>query len=360
MTRTRLMPGERRIPTQDEFRTMGKGKSVSFETLARMVPDTHSRVSRFAQTLNFRSARLSKDPDSPGSAPRAALESKMEILAKSRMEMLLVMVAATTALFAQSSGPDKPQSLVGVLDARQIVGPSVAATERSWEVRDHYTYMERNEDRRLDPLGHVKSENVDVSRMILVNGARFEQLMEHNGQLPSASEQRKLDEDLEKLKHETPAEKTARLRKDQENRSFLRDVLEAFDFHLIGEEVLGGRAAYVLRATPHSGYHAHGKYGKMFSKVEGKLWVDKQDFGWIKVDGEVTQSFSMGLFVARVQRGSHIILEQTNVGDAVWVPKRLEVRASARILFLKSLAIERILTYSDYRPVADSPYSVSR
>jgi hypothetical protein len=83
--------------------------------------------------------------------------------------------------------------------------------------------------------------------------------------------------------------------------------------------------------------------------VEGKLWVDKQDFGWIKIDGKVTQSFSMGLFAARVERGSHIILEQTCVGDGVWVPKRREVRASARILFLKRLDIERILTYSGYR-----------
>jgi len=127
----------------------------------------------------------------------------MGILAKSRMEMLLVMVAASAALFAQSSRPDKSQNHASVLDASQIVGPSVAATERSWEVRDHYTYMERDEDRRLDSLGQVESENVDVTRMILVNGARFEQLMEHNGQVPSAKEQKKSDEDLEKLKHET-------------------------------------------------------------------------------------------------------------------------------------------------------------
>jgi hypothetical protein len=234
------------------------------------------------------------------------------------------------------------------------VGLSTAATERSWQAGDQYTYMERDEDRRLNSLGQVKSENVDVTRMILVDGARFKQLMEHNGQLPSVKEQRKRDEDLDKLKHEMPEEKTARLSKEQENRSFLRDVLEAFDFHLMGEEVVDGRPAYVLQATPHPGYHAHGKYGKMFSKVEGKLWVDNQDFGWIKVDGQVTQSFSMGLFVARVERGSHIILEQTCVGDAVWVPKGLEVWASARILFLKSLDIERILTYSDYRLVVDS------
>ena len=278
----------------------------------------------------------------------------MEILTKSCIQMLLVMAAASTALFA------KPQEYASVADARQIVSPSVVATERSWQARDHYTYMERDEDRRLNSQGQMKSENVDVSRMIVVNGARFEQLIERNGQLPSAKEQKKSDDDLDKLKHETADEQNARLRKNQDNRAFLRDVLEAFDFRLIDEEMVDGRPAYVLQATPHPGYHAHGKYAKMLSRVEGKLWVDKQDFGWIKVDGEVTQSFSMGLFVARVERGSHIILEQACVGDAVWVPKRLEIRATARILFLKSLDIERILTYSDYRLAADGPYSVSK
>jgi hypothetical protein len=284
----------------------------------------------------------------------------MEILTKSGTGMLLVMVAASTALFGQSRAPDTPQKQVSVADVRQIMSPSVVATERSWQARDHYTYTERDENRRLTSQGQVKSENVDVSRMLVVNGARFEQLMERNGQLPSTREQKKSDDDLDKLRHETSDEQTARLRKDQENRAFLGDVVEAFDFRLIDEEVVGGRPAYVLQATPHPGYHAHGKYGKMFSRVEGKLWVDKQDFGWIKVDGEVTQSFTMGLFVARVERGSHIILEQTCVGDAVWVPKRLEIRAMARILFLKNLDIDRILTYSDYRLAADGPYSVSK
>jgi hypothetical protein len=286
----------------------------------------------------------------------------MEIRAKSPVEVLLVMLAASVVLFAQSAGssPGNLQDLASVLDTRQIVGLSIAATERSWQARDRYTYMERDEDRRLNSFGQMNSEDVEVTRMTLVNGARFEQLVEHNGHLPSAKEQKKSNEDLDKLKHETPAEKTARFYKDQENRSFLRDLLEAFDFHLIGEEIVGGRPTYIFQATPHPGYHAHGKYGKIFSKVEGKLWVDKQDFGWIKVDGEVTESFSMGIFVARVQRGSHIIMEQTCVGDAVWVPKRLEMRASARILFLKSLDIDRILTYWDYRGATDGSYSVSR
>ena len=284
----------------------------------------------------------------------------MEILARFRIGALLAVVAASSPLLAQSGGPDKPQSLPTVLDARQIVSQSLLATERSWQARGEYVFVERDEDRRLDSQGAVKSQNVDVTKMTLVNGIRFEELMEHNGQLPSADDQKKRDVEIEKLKHETTAERDERLRKDQDNRSFLHVLLEAFDFRLVGEEIVDGRPAYVLEATPHPGYHASGKYGKLLSRVQGKLWVDKQDFGWTKVDGEVTQSFSMGIFVARVLRGSHIILEQTCVGEAVWVPKRLEMRASAKILFLKSLDIARILTYSDYRPATDGSYSVSR
>ena len=284
----------------------------------------------------------------------------MPIASKYGVQMLLLSIAASTALLAQSSKPETTQSQPSLPDARQVVLPSVLATQRSWQARDHYTYVERDEDRRLNSLGQVKSESVDVTRMMVVNGARFEQLLEHNGLPPSAREQKKSNDDLDRLKHETPDERAAQVRKDEENRAFLRDVLEAFDFRLVGEEIVGGRPAYVLQATPHPGYRAHGKYAKVFPRVEGKLWVDKQDFGWIKVDGQVTQSFSLGLILARVERGSHIIMEQTCVGQEVWVPKRIEIRATARILFLKSLDVQRTLTYTDYRPASDGPYSASK
>ena len=286
----------------------------------------------------------------------------MGILTKSAIQVLAIVFAACSALIAQSdeSPAVKPENQTSILDANQIVELSIAATERNWLVRDHYTYTERDEDRRLDSLGEVKSEDAEVTKMILVNGARFEELIEHNGRPPSVEEQRRNEEGLDKLKHETRGEQDDRLRKMEENRSFLRDVLDAFDFNLVGEEIAEGRPAYVLLATPHVGYRAHGKFGKMFSNVRGKLWVDKQDFGWIKLEGQVTQAFSMGLFVARVQRGTHILLEETCVGGEVWVPKRIEVRASARILFLKSLDIDRVLTYSDYDRVTDGPYLAGR
>jgi hypothetical protein len=77
----------------------------------------------------------------------------MVIAAKSGVQMLLLMIAALTAFVAQTSRPDASQNQASVTDARQVVLPSVLATQRSWQARDHYTYVERDEDRRLNSLG---------------------------------------------------------------------------------------------------------------------------------------------------------------------------------------------------------------
>jgi hypothetical protein len=265
---------------------------------------------------------------------------------------IIITFAACALLFDQSHvDPLKAQNLSNVPDVHRIVESSIAATQRHWQARLHYTYIERDEDRRRDPDGRVMSEHVDVSRTILVNGVPFEQFVERDGRRPpSAGEERKQKEELDKLKRETPAARAERLRKqEEETASIVREVPMAFDFQLVGEETVNGRPAYVLQATPHPGYHAQGKYGSMFPKVAGKLWVDKQDLGWIKVEGQVIHPFSMGLFLVRLLRGSQINMQQTRVNDGIWMPERVEVQAVAKIFFVKSLLIDRVMAFSDYK-----------
>jgi hypothetical protein len=264
----------------------------------------------------------------------------------------MILLIGSSALFAHNAAlPHESQNSVDAPDVHQIVAASVAATQRHWRAWVLYSYLERDETRHLDLAGHVKSEEVDVSRAFLVDGVQFGQLVERNGRPPSADEEQKQKEERDKLKRLTPEQRAEQLRREeQENTSLVAEVPLAFDFRLAGEDVVNGRPAWVLQAAPHPGYQARGKYGKMFSKVAGKLWVDKQDFGWIKVDGFVIQSFSMGLFLARVLRGSHITMEQTHVDEGLWLPGHIEVRAEAKILFIKSLVIDRVLTYSEYSP----------
>ena len=268
-----------------------------------------------------------------------------------RMVGIGVMLSmASAVLFAQQhAGPVSGQSRSGLPDVRQIIESSLAETQRHWQARLHYTYLERDANRRRDVDGRVKSEDVEISRTILVNDVPFEQLVERNGQPPSAREEWRQHEALDNLRRETPDQRTERVRQQEEETALLvREVPQAFDFQLAGQDIINGRPAYVLHATPHPGYRGRGTYGRLLSKVDGQLWIDMQDLVWIKVDGQVIQPCS-GLFVVRLLRGSQITVEQTRGDDAIWMPTRIEVRAAAKLFLLKSLAIERILTYSDYK-----------
>lgn len=259
------------------------------------------------------------------------------------------------ALFIASS-----TILVGQPDARQIAERSVAIADRNWTARQSYTYVERDEASHLDPEGNMRSTDVRVSRAIFVNGDTIIQLVSHNGRPPTPEQRKKDQELLRKRRSETLQERAARQREEKENRAFIGEVLEAFNFRLLGEQAVNGRPAYILEAMPKSGYRAHSKYGKIFTRVHGKLWVDKEDFGWVKVDANVVAPISMGLFLARVQPGTHIVFEQTQVTKGVWLPKRIEIKAEAKILFVKNYQMQEVIIYSEYRSVPPSQVVAKR
>ena len=235
------------------------------------------------------------------------------------------------------------------MDPREIVRRSILTWDQGSKIGRSYSYTERDEGRRLDAGGDLKSEEVDVSRTIFVNGDPFQELVEHNGAPPTPNEARKQMEKLVKRQQETKAEREARLENEKEDRAFVNEVVEAFTFRLVGEDVINGRPAYILDVTPRPGYEARTKRAKMFSKVAGKLWVDKQDFGWPKANGCVIEPFFMGFVVARVQKGSQIEFTQTRVADGVWLPSRVRINAHAKIFFIKSYDMDEVITYSDYQ-----------
>jgi hypothetical protein len=262
------------------------------------------------------------------------------------MRAFLALAAASTLL----SAPPDPG---------EILRRSIQTADRSWKAKQNYTYTERDEERHLDSRGRVTSQDVSVSEAVAVDGSTVEQTVSHNGGPPTASENRKNQEILRKRKNETPRERADRLEKEKESRAFIDEVPMAFRFRLLGEEAVGGRPAYVLEATPNPGFHARSKYGRMFSRVRGKLWVDKEDFGWAKVEATITEPFSMGLFMARVEPGSHIVFRQTRVAEGIWLPVRIEIKAEAKILFVKNYVRDEVITYAGYRPLHSTQFASS-
>jgi hypothetical protein len=57
----------------------------------------------------------------------------------------------------------------------------------------------------------------------------------------------------------------------------------------------------------------------------------------------------VGLFLVRLGKGSRAAFEQSQVNEDVWLPRRVQIFASARVGLLKVLHIEQEVTYSKCR-----------
>lgn len=233
-----------------------------------------------------------------------------------------------------------------------IIERSVEANMRDWEAAPRYDFFERD----LLPGGGSKTYEV---RMIL--GSQYNRLIAVNDRpLPAeqqAEEQRKFDEMMEERRNESQEERQARVAKYEKERKrdhlFMNQMVLAFDFKLTGEEEINGHDTYVLKATPRKGYEPPNMEAKVLTGMEGKLWVDKTTFQWVKVTAKVTQPVSIVGFLATVQPGTHFELENTPVTKDIWLPSHFEMKSRAKILWLFTNKQQEDDTFFHYHPAED-------
>jgi len=110
-----------------------------------------------------------------------------------------------------------------------------------------------------------------------------------------------------------------------------------------------GHDAWVIAATPKPDYRPKLHDTKPLMKIKGKVWIDKAEYQWVRLEAETTDTISFGLFLARLSPGARLVFEQTRVNDEVWLPKREYTSGSGRLGLVKKIAMEQELTWSNYR-----------
>lgn len=225
------------------------------------------------------------------------------------------------------------------------------------ELARNYTCRQREVEKHLDSHGQVKSVDIKTWDITVLYGEPYSRLIEKNDRPLSAEdekkEQEKIDKFISKRKSESDEEQQKRQAKQkkerEEGRAFLRDVANAYDFRIIGEEPVDGRDAWVLEATPRKNFHPTQPHADVLPKLKGKLWIDKQDYNWVKAEAEAIDTISFGLFLARVHKGSHFSFEQVRLNNEVWLLRRFYVNASARLLLFKNEGLEQEDIFSNYK-----------
>lgn len=265
----------------------------------------------------------------------------------------LVLVLTLRCALAQ----DNPAPSLSQDQIRDLIRQTAANDMENDKRQRDYTYIQREEENHLDGKGQVKSTETKTSELLEIYGEQVERLIAKDDKpLPekdARKEEEKIQKVIDKRKNESEEERDKREKKEEkdreQDRQFVREVADAYNFTFVGIESLSGRDAYVIDGEPRRGYEPHLKEAKILPKFRFRAWIDKDESQWKKLDIQCIDTVSFGLFLARVHKGSRIIIEQTRINDEVWLPQHIAVKIDVRLALLKNFDVEDDITYHDYK-----------
>ena len=253
-----------------------------------------------------------------------------------------------------TTGPDGKLSQEQIRQLFRVVADKDIENEK--RQRD-YTYTDREVEHKLDGKGRTKSTEVKTYEILEVYGAPVQRLIEKNDKPLDAKESAKEEEKIQKIidRRKNESEEARKKREEKEvkeredGRKFVREVADAYDFKLVGAEHVGGREAWVIDGEPRPGFEPHMKESKFLSKFHGRVWIDKADLQLAKMDIEAIDTVSVGWVLARIHKGTRVMLEQTRVNDEVWLPRHVTFKVDARVALFKGFNIDGEQEYRDYK-----------
>jgi len=266
--------------------------------------------------------------------------------------------SSSSAQPAITQSTDKKKDAVPAPSEQQeIMRRAVERDIFNWQAAKDYTFLEHEVDETLDGSGRAKSSKSETREILVLYGEPFERVVAKDDKPLSEKEQRKQNEEFDKetrkRENETPEEREKRIQKvekeRQDERAFVREIVDAYTFRLTGTEMLNGRNTWVIDGTPRPGFEGKRRESKILPKMTPRFWIDQQDYSWAKVRAEFTDTVSFGWVVARLHKGSQFEIQQVRVNDEVWLPQRIDVKLDARVALLKGINENVHVTYKDYR-----------
>lgn len=297
----------------------------------------------------------------PSSAAPAATTVPQNVPAEAGRTKRATVAANSTPKQATDAAPAPPVTLTNEQIKDLIRKSADNDIQNDLKQRD-YTYTQRSEAHYLDGQGQVKKVESETDEVMVLYGEQVERKVAKDDKPLSdkdaAKEEKKLQQLIDKRKSESEEKRQKRLAKEakdrEESRQFVTEIADAYNFAFRGREEVDGHNAYVIDCEPRPGYRPHLKDAKYLSKFRARVWIDPAEFQVVKMDAEAIDNVSWGLFLARIQKGAHLVLEQTRVNDEVWLPKHVQISFKGRMALLVGVHMEIDMTYQDYKKFRSS------
>lgn len=141
-------------------------------------------------------------------------------------------------------------------------------------------------------------------------------------------------------------EKYAKRRK--ERNELIDATRNAFLFRFVGHEQRGGLELSKYEMSPNPAFKPTSRFTTIFTKVHGFVWVEESSEELARIEGDVTEDISIGLFLGKIYKGSHFMQERYEVQPGLWLPSFSQYDFDGRRFFSGFSIHERAL-YTNYR-----------
>jgi hypothetical protein len=142
-----------------------------------------------------------------------------------------------------------------------------------------------------------------------------------------------------------------KIAKKQKERDELIDATRlAFLYTFVSAETREGRTLYKYSMSPNPAYKPTSRSTSIFAKVHGFVWIDPAAGQLARIEGEVTEDISFGLFLGKIYKGSRFMQERYEVQPGLWMPTFSQYDFDGRKLF-SAISIHEKTYYSQYHRV---------
>ena len=277
---------------------------------------------------------------------------------------LLALVAATASpaqeAFLKVDGADSATATL----AHETINRVIDGLKEAERAEYLYERIEKVEYRKAS--GNADPQNVKVSRVVPAGTGVAKLGLGLDGKPTSADIYRgELDNLLKSLtwavqSGEPQREAYQKIQKKQKDREDLIDATRnAFLFTFLGHEMRGDHMLSKYSMLPNPSFKPTSRSTSIYTKVKGVLWVDDAAQQLARVQGEVTEDISLGLFLAKIYKGSHFMQDRYEVAPGVWLPSFTQFDFDGR-KFFSNFAVHEKTFYSEYKRIGPPAEAIPR
>jgi hypothetical protein len=243
--------------------------------------------------------------------------------------------------------------------AAQVGAELPAGTAQSWAEDAIHNEMKVLESADKVPRQYRQRKvgaKGDMTREVMVSrDGNVARLIERDGQpltaAEDADERARLTDDIA-----SPDEFQRHHRRDAEMRDSVIKVVGLMPEAMLysyapGQPQIKGEEAnlVVLDFHPNPDFHPPTMFAECLMGLEGRVWIDPQTHYLKRIEARVLRPVNMGFgILAKIYPGGTLALDQTNLGGEQWVYAHLDEHLTARVLMVKNLPEELVITSWDF------------